>query len=296
MELKLLKTFQVVAHELSFTRAAEQLDYAQSSITAQIQALEQDLGTPLFERLGKRVALTSAGEQLLTYADQMLTLAQEAHARIKSQEEPTGKLSINVPETLSAYRMPPLLREYHRRYPRVQLILKSFCPDDLLQGLLDSAVDMAVVLGEPLVNETVFSVQGLGREPLFLMACPEHRLVGQPGVSNQDLRQETLLLTEACCTYRLLFERTLLADGIRLLEPMEFNSVEAIKQCVMAGIGITFLPEVAAGRELDNQQMVKLNWDHHLTVCTQLVWHRDKWLSPALQAFIDLCKEMMLIA
>lgn len=294
MELKLLKTFQAVAHELSFTRAAEQLDYAQSSITAQIQALEQDLGLPLFERLGKRVALTAAGEQLLTYANQMLTLEQEALTRLHSQEEPAGKITICVPETLSAYRMPPLLREFRRRFPRVQLILKSYRSDALLQTLLDGAVDVAIALGEPVANKDVFCVQTLGKEELFVMAYPEHPLAAKARVTNQDLRQETLLLTEARCTYRLLFERTLLADGIRLLDPMEFNSVEAIKQCVMAGIGITFLPEIATRRELANQQIVKLAWEQHLFVHTQLVWHQDKWMSPALQAFIDLCREMLM--
>lgn len=295
MELRLLKTFQVLAHELSFTRAAEQLDYAQSSVTAQIQALEQDLGIPLFERLGKRVALTSAGEQLLAYANQMLTLAQEAQDMLKSRDEPTGRLTINVPETLSAYRMPPILREYHRRYPRVQLILKSFCSDELLQTLLDGDVDIAVALGEPVVNTDVYTVQPLSEEVLYLMACPEHPLIGKSEVSNQDLRSQTMLLTEAGCTYRKLFERTLLADGVRLMEPMEFNSVEAIKQCVMAGIGMAFLPEIAAARELSSGQMVKLNWQANLSVCTQLVWHRDKWMSPALRVFIDLCGAMMMV-
>ncbi|MEZ4670658.1 MAG: LysR family transcriptional regulator [Anaerolineae bacterium] len=293
MELKLLKTFQTVAQELSFTRAAEQLDYAQSSITSQIQALENDLGVPLFERLGKRVALTAAGEQLLAYAGQMLSLAQEAHDRIKSREEPAGRLNISSPETLSAYRLPPLLREYHRRYPRVQLVLKSFPSEQLLQNLLDGVVDMAVALGEPIVNPDVFVVEPLCQEPLYLMACPDHPLSTSPCITNHDLRRETFLLTETNCTYRLLFERTLLADGVRLPDPMEFNSVEAIKQCVMAGIGVAFLPEIAARRELISEQMVKLNWQQSLLIDTQLVWHRDKWMSPALLAFIALCKEML---
>ena len=126
MDLRQLKTFQVVATALSFTRAAERLDYAQSSVTAQIRALEEELGVPLFDRLGRRVALTDSGARLLEYADKLLSLADEAYLAIAETDEPTGQLVISAPETLSAYRLPPLLKQFRQKFPRVQLILRSF--------------------------------------------------------------------------------------------------------------------------------------------------------------------------
>jgi DNA-binding transcriptional LysR family regulator len=292
MELRQLKTFQTVAQELSFTRAAELLDYAQSSITAQIQALEQEIGAPLFERLGRRIVLTTNGEQLLRYAEKVLALVDEASQTLSGWEEPSGRLTISVPETLSTYRLPPLLREFRRRFPRVQLILKSVASQEVFQHLSDGASDVSVTLAEPLKPRELFQIQPLIREPLLLLAYPDHPLTHCAHVAHEDLQHETLLLTEARCTYRTLFERTLLAEGVILREAMEFGSVEAIKQCAMAGVGLSFLPEVAVQKELAAGQLISLNWPGNLHVMTQLIWHKDKWLSPALKGFIGLCEEI----
>src|SRR4051794_25715284 len=116
MDLRQLKTFRAVADSLSFTRAADALDYAQSSVTAQIRALEDELGVRLFDRLGRRVALTEAGLRLLAYADKMLDLADEAAHAIAEGDEPSGQLIIAAPETLSTYRLPPLLKQFRLRF------------------------------------------------------------------------------------------------------------------------------------------------------------------------------------
>src|SRR5436305_10504034 len=125
MELRQLKTFQTVAATLSFTRSAELLDYAQSSVTAQIRSLEDELGVQLFDRLGRHIALTEAGIRLLDYAEKMLSLADEAALAVTDSAEPAGQLVIAAPETLSGYRLPPLLKQFRAKFPRVQLILRS---------------------------------------------------------------------------------------------------------------------------------------------------------------------------
>src|SRR5262245_23144064 len=110
MEFRNLSTFLAVAKTLSFSQAAQMLDYAQSTVTVQIQALEEELGVPLFDRLGRRVALTEAGNQLLWYAQKFVELEKEAHTVISNDPEPAGVLTIGAPETTCAYRLPPLLR------------------------------------------------------------------------------------------------------------------------------------------------------------------------------------------
>ena len=128
----------------------------------------------------------------------------------------------------------------------------------------------------------------LVKEPFLLLAAPEHPLAHLSHVEPDDLRDETLLLTEAGCTYRTAFEQRLLAAGIRVTTAMEFASVEAIKQCVMANLGITLLPEIAVCNEVTQGRLAALPWfepDFHMH--TRLLWHKDKWLSPALQEFIQ---------
>ena len=111
MELKPLQTFKILADELNFTRTAERLNYAQSSVTAQIQGLEQELGVPLFERLGRRIRLTEAGTRLLRYADEILRLTDEALLAVPGQGEPSGTLTIGAVESLCTYRLAPILME-----------------------------------------------------------------------------------------------------------------------------------------------------------------------------------------
>ena len=295
MDLRQLKTFQVVAATLSFTRAAELLDYAQSSVTAQIRALEEELGVPLFDRLGRRVALTDSGARLLEYADKLLSLADEAYLAVAETDEPVGQLVISAPETLSAYRLPPLLKQFRQKFPRVQLILRSYAVGESINHLSDGSVDVAIVLSAPLPPASGIIDTPLVKEPFLLLAAPEHPLARLPRVEPEDLRTETLLLTEVGCTYRTAFEQRLLAAGIRLPTAMEFASVEAIKQCVMANFGITLLPEIAVCNEVSQGRLTALPWfepDFHMY--TRLLWHKDKWLSPALQEFIRLSQQVLI--
>src|SRR5262249_39249177 len=131
MELRHLATFSALSRTLNFTRAATQLHYAQSSVTAQIQALEEELGTPLFNRLGRRVTLTDAGRRFLSYAERVLALVEEGRNALGSGEEMVGTLTLGAPETLCTYRLPALLHAYRTRYPAVHLSYRPAPVDDL---------------------------------------------------------------------------------------------------------------------------------------------------------------------
>ena len=134
MELRQLKAFVTVAKQHSFTRAAELLDYAQSSITAQVGALENKLNTKLFERLGRQVTLTQDGEKLLPYAEKILNLNSEAIELVSSSAVPRGSLSVGAMETSCIYRLPSLLQEYRKLFPAVDLTLVNGYPDELIHS------------------------------------------------------------------------------------------------------------------------------------------------------------------
>ncbi len=124
MELHQLKTFTIIAKVNSFTKAAEELDYAQSSISAQIHSLENELETKLFERIGREVSLTETGKRLMAYAEQILKLTDEAKISIGGDVLPQGVLNIGAPESLSIFKLPALLQAYKERFPKVKLVLK----------------------------------------------------------------------------------------------------------------------------------------------------------------------------
>lgn len=290
MEIRQLVTFRAVAQTLSFSRAAAQLNYAQSTVSAQIQGLEEELGVALFDRLGKSVGLTDAGERLLGYAEKMLNLADEALAVVSNADILTGPLTISAPETLCTYRLPKILRQFRRLFPQVQLSFQSEFDTDLKRRMQEGLADVAFVMAEPFQIPGLM-VEPLVTEPLLIVADPNHPLAQAERVTFADLRDQPLLLTESTCTYRRLFERSLNAAGIPT-QPMEFHSVEAIKQCVMAGVGLSLLPLVAIKSEIEREQLVPLNWSgRDFQVVTHAVWHEDKWLSPALKAFLEITRE-----
>lgn len=298
MEHRQLKTFGAVARALSFTRAAEGLGYVQSNVTAQVKALEAELGAPLFDRLGRRVVLTDAGRTLLGYAGRILDLHEEALAAVASAGgtpggEPAGSLTISAPETLCTYRLPRLLRRFGERYPGVRLTFRPVPCSDLKSAVAEGVLDAAFLLEEP-ARSSVLELEALVEEPLLVLAPPDHPLAPSEGVGPADLDGERVLLTESGCSYRRIFERRLAEAGVEPARALEFDSVEAIKQCVIAGMGVAVLPAVAVEAELERGEIASLPWSGpELKVPTQVAWHKDKWVSPALGAFLSLSREML---
>lgn len=290
MELRHLSTFKVVAEVKGFTRAAEVLGYAQSSITAQIQSLEQELGVPLFNRLGKRIVLTEAGERLLPFVTEMQKLLEQAKSAVSEGHLPQGTLVISAPETLCAFRLPLLLQEYRRRFPQVKIVLRPGLCSEQRERLRTGEIDIAFLMDQ-VIEMPDLHVESLLAERILLVASPAHPLAKKKTVSPHDLRDETVLLTESGSSYRLTLEQELQQSGVHLDQPIEFGSLEAIKQCALSGLGIAQLPEVVVRQELQDGRLTLLPWsgpEHR--VDTQFAYHRHKWMSPAMQEFVQLTR------
>ncbi|MDR3577428.1 MAG: LysR family transcriptional regulator [Anaerolineaceae bacterium] len=292
MELRQLRTFRMVAASGSFTQAAAALNYAQSNVTAQIQALEKELGHTLFNRLGRQVQLTESGQQLQRYAERLLNLADEAQAVVSGDSPSEGVLSVGAPETICTYRLPPILRQFRDLYPHVHLSFKPMLDSELYDSVRDGAIDVGFLLQEPLKSKTLV-VECLIEEPLLVIGPAGHPLTQLEVVCPADLEGETILLTESGCGYRHIFEQAIAKDGIYSLVKLEFNSVEAIKQCVAAGLGIAFLPLVAIRQEIEQGQLCALNWEKSFHVYTQMVTSKERWHSPALDSFLSVSQKLL---
>lgn len=292
MDLRQLTTFRHLARNLSFSRTADELSYAQSTVSAQIQTLEQELGVILFDRLGKRVLLTPVGHQLLTYAERLLDLEEETRATIGNNQTVTGEITIYAPSTLCIYRLPTILRTYRQRYSEVRINIHANISSSAVEQLRMGHVDIAFDLNKTLPFADIES-RTLIHEPLVFVASPDHELVTKPTFELMDLTGHSLVLTEPTCTYRLLLEEMAANQGISLETPMSFENVEAIKQCVKAGLGLSFLPSVAVATDVAEGKLIKLPWvGESAEFHTQMVWHRDKWLSPALGYLIEVAEEV----
>jgi DNA-binding transcriptional LysR family regulator len=296
IELRQLKTFCVIAETGSFTKAAGELGYAQSSITAQIQALEEELGTKLFERLGRNVTLSRAGDRFLLYARQITRLTAEAAAAVVEGETAKGTLVIGAPESLCVYRLPPIIGVFRKRYPEVEIIVRVGSCSDFLTWLKNSEIDAAFLIGRE-VSFPNIAMEVLIDEPIAVLSGKDHPLVPKGSVTPEDIQGECMILTEGglinIC-YRAVFEDILLQNGIQPKTVLEYGSVEAIKKCVINRLGITVLPYVAVAEELKKGELVDLNWQGpDFLVKTQLMVHKNKWLSSSLVAFMDLTRKMI---
>lgn len=299
MELRQLKTFLAVADALSFTQAARGLGYVQSAVTAHVKGLEEELGVRLFDRLGRKIALTDAGRRLRPYARTIAGMVEEAGEAVAGGDGgPVGSVVVSAPEMLCAYRLPLVVKRFRARYPRVRLTFRPTSTGALDAGLerqlASGEVDLAFVVDEP-AEAGEMMVEPLAEEMLVLVAPPGHPLAQRDRVGPADLGGEHLLLTDKGCAYRTLFERGLYRVGKRPLAFTEFASGEAIKQCVMAEMGIAVLAKVSVARELEEGKLVELRWEEPgFRLVSQVVRHRGKWLSPALEAFLEITRELCL--
>jgi DNA-binding transcriptional LysR family regulator len=291
MDLNLLKTFRMVAATGNFTQAAAALNYAQSSVTAQIQTLEADLGVRLFTRLPRKAVLTEAGARLLPSAERLLLLAEQTRSVVHEAEIPAGTLTLGAPDTLCTHWLPKIFREYRRSHPQVRLVFRPTPVAELRRLVREGVLDVAFVLEEP-IRGGALNVETLAVIPLWVLAPPGHRLTSARQVRAQDLHGESILLTELGCSYRNLFEHALIAAGAHPGPTLEFGAVETIKQCVMAGLGVTVLPSLAVAKEVAEGSLVVLPWaGGRLDVSNQMLWRPGSEAVPAVQAFLDLARQ-----
>lgn len=293
MELRQLNTFRTVASTLNFSRAAEVLNYVPSNVTMQIKALEDELGVRLFDRLGKQLALTAAGQRFLTQIQDVLNKLDEARSIVHDNDHISGTITISANEVLCAYRLPVVFRLFRSRYPGVRLIFRSVPNQELKQTLFDGTADVVFMLDET-IRSTGLTVEPLVEETFRLFAAPDHPLSERASLKLDDFHGETFLTNAKGCTYRTMFDRGFEQEGIDTITYLEFQNAEAIKQCAIAGIGIAFLPEITTKAEVERGELIALPWKiPDLHVYTQMLWHKDKWLSPIILSFIEAAREVI---
>jgi DNA-binding transcriptional LysR family regulator len=290
MEVRQLLIFRTLAEELNFTRTAEKVNTVQSNVTAQIKALEEELGTPLFDRLGRRVVLTDAGQRFRPFAEQALEAMDQGQRAIRNGNDPSGPLRISAPESQLTYRLPPVLHAFRHRFPHVELRFRPEVNLSPAGDLENGKVDIVIYMREAPGNEAHRPIL-LHTEKISLYGEVNHPLAKRRAVKPIDLSGQRLLLTEAGCGYRAKLERILSMQNIRPYNITEFSSVEAMKLCVSAGMGIALLPDIIVARELREKQLKALDWaGPSLDVGTYVLWHKAKWVSPAMAAFLELLK------
>jgi len=280
MDLSALRIFKAVAEEGSVTQAAARLHRVQSNVSARLGQLEDGLGVALFHRAGRRMLITAEGERLLSYADRLLQLAEEAQAAVASTGRPAGVLRIGAMETTAAARLPTVLAAFHGAYPDVDLQLDTAPTDPLIQSVLNHKLDVALVAApverEELARQVVFE------EELVLLTGHAHPPVASP----QDVARRAMLAFRSGCAYRRRLETWFAENNVPLARVSEFGTFEAIIGCVAAGMGVAVMPrEIMQLRDYRGTVAMHPLPDHIARVQTLLVWRSDVLHHPARTAF-----------
>jgi DNA-binding transcriptional LysR family regulator len=242
MDLHQLRVFQSAARNKGFTRAGDELHLSQSTVSQHIKLLEDELGCPLFLRVGKRVLVTEAGNLLLQYAEKIfhdLKNAEMALREISALKR--GALRLGVGATTLTYRLPHVLGEYNRRFPDIELIVQTGTTEFLLDGVKAQRIDIAIVMS-PGAPQPGLNIQPLGDEELVFVLNRNHPLAGRRTLAPADLSSLRFILFEKNTAMQNLIDRYFESLGVAPRITMEVESIEAIKSLVRAGLGASVLP------------------------------------------------------
>lgn len=288
MYLRNLESFLTVARLLSFGEAARTLNYSQSTISEQIHLLEEYLGARLFERMGRKIFLTEQGKQLLPVAERLVRETKDLKNLFSDKQLVAGAITIGAAESLCVFWLPPLLKEFRASYPKVQINLKVGNCVDFPYWLQQNMIDVAFGLNDESEQQQLRQIELFRGETVFIVA-PDHDLAEIPLLEIGHLTGQTVLLPEGFCGYPMDLKDLIEENRIKANTIMEFGSLESIKQCVKNGLGISLLPRISVQDELHRGELISLEWaGPDIPIQAQMLFHRDKWLSPPLAALEQL--------
>ena len=292
MDLSYIRTFLHVAEVGNFTRAAEDLEYAQSTVTSQIQALEKELGFPLFERLGRKCYLTDAGRDFLTYANDIHYILQKA-ANIKTQSEDIPfSLRIGVLESLLFSTVIDLVPLFKAKYTKADLFLRIGTTAELTDMLKQNHLDM-IYISSGLNTDNTLSCHYRREERMVFVVSSHHPLASKKQLSLQEIFAYPLIVTEPSgyCRHALW---NLAADAeIEMRPSITINDIDAITLFLRDNQSVTFLPECSVSKHLQNSDLTILDTNIRPPIYySQVLLRKSQWISPPLEHLISLIDQL----
>jgi LysR family transcriptional regulator, low CO2-responsive transcriptional regulator len=282
--LRHMRVFASVARHLSFTRAARELHLTQPAVSQQIRLLEDEVGMPLFEKLGRKMQLAPAGVELLRYANQALELMREATEALAAMRGlKRGFLKLSAVST-AKYFAPSLLSAFTPAYPEVSIKFDVGNREEIIKQMAANETDLVIMGRPPRELDTVAAP--FARHPLVIIAAPDHPLAGRKRIQLKQLATEQFLIREEGSGTRASMEHVFRERHVPFRVSMEVSSNETIKQAVMAGMGISFISAHTVGLELAAGKLVCLDIVGLPIMRDWYVMYlRDKHLSPIAEAF-----------
>ena len=291
MELRNLITFIHVVELGSFTKAAEQLGYSQSTVSFQIKQLEDELGCLLFERINHTINLTDKGHELVSYAHQIRTLTDDFKESIEEDKECSGHIHVVTPDSVCEEMINTHYIDFHTKYPSISIRFTTGDSAIMLDMLDHNEADVIITLDHRLYNKD-YIIAKEQQLPMHFVAGCNSKFAGKKNLSIKDIINEPFILTEYGQGYRRVFDRELAKKSLEITPVLEIGRTDIITSMIAQSNMISYLPDFVTKPLIELGELTYLDvCDMNIDIWKQLIYHKNKWLSRSMKAFIDYVKE-----
>ncbi len=289
MDIKNLITFIHVAELNSFTKAAESLGYSQSTVSFQIKQLEKELNSQLFERINHTVALTEKGREVLNYAHQINKLTQELEDTMQDKKAVSGHVRLAMADSLCDSLLKEKFLDFRREYPGISLKIIAAGTEEMFRLLNHNEVDAILTLDSHIYN-TEYVIVREEKAGIHFVASSQCPLALNGPISVQELIRQPFILTEKGMSYRRIMEEKLAELSLEIQPVLEIGSARLICSLVEQGVGVSILPDYVTEAQIAAGKITYVDVvDFEVEVWKQLLYHRDKWVSPQMESVLQYC-------
>lgn len=291
MDLKNLITFIHVAELGSFTKAAEQLGYSQPSISFQIKQLEEEFGCLLFERINHTITLTEKGHELVSCAHQIRALTDGFKESVAENDECSGHIHIVTPDSVCEEMINSHYIDFHNRYPDISIRFSTGDSAVMLDMLDHNEADVIITLDNHLYNKD-YIIAKEQQLSMHFVTARNSKFANRKNLSIKDIINEPFILTEHGQGYRRVFDRELAKKSLEITPFLEIGRTDMITSMLTQSNMISYLPDFVTQPLIDSGELCYLDvTDMNIDIWKQLIYHKNKWMSKSLKAFIEYVKE-----
>ena len=291
MDMKQLKTFLYVAELNSFTQAADKLGYSQSTVSFQIRRLEEELDCTLFERINHTVVLTDQGRKVLEYAHKIEKMTKELKGSMQRKDEISGNIRLAMADSLCDAFFNEDFKEFRRRYPGIILKIMTGGTEEMFRLMNQNEADAILTLDSH-VYDMRYVIAREEEVGIHFVAGKDCPLIKERMVSIEEIIRYPLVLTEKGMSYRRLMDEKLAEKSLEVRPVLELGSTRLISSLVEQNVGISFLPDYVTETKRNEGKLFCVNVkDFEIKLWKQLLYRRDKWVSPPLESVLVYCME-----
>ena len=292
MELRNLITFIHVAELGSFTRAAEHLGYSQSTVSFQIKQLEDELDGLLFERVNHTVTLTERGSELISYAHRIRTLTDEFKENITKDQLCSGHIHIVAPDSVCEDLISNYYVDFHTKYPGISLKFTNADTAAMFDMLNRNDADIIITLDSHVYHKD-YVIAAEDNCSMHFVTSTSSRFAGKKRLSIKDIIDEPFVLTEQGQGYRRVLDRELVKRSLEITPTLEIGRTDIITSVLGKSAMVSFLPDFVTEAKVVSGELCYLDVsDVNITICKQMIYHKNKWLSKSMKAFIEYIKNV----